>query len=204
MKILSLFLSLVLFANCKAHQEVGKDTPSDTESLKSDDGSMLIVTFSSESISVYSTKTGKKLDQRYCVIWMPPDRHSDKKPQLLTSLGGLTEKQLKDTLVAAGTGDQIGMLLISPALGLVSPVLGPGIAIAGIAVAGATSYLIAAQILSSKRVRNLIDEDKVVKISNKLMGRSIGRILAAKPHLQGMGTCDHIKKSKIITDHGES
>ena len=199
MKILSLFVSVALFANCKAHQG-GEESHSETESLKSDDGSMLVVMFGSESVSVISSETGKRINQRYCVLWMPSDRHSGKKPKLLTPLGGLREKQLKDTLVAASKAEAITLFVLSPMTGFIVPALGPGVVIAAVAVVGTGTHLVANRIVSSKRVKALIDEDRIVKISNKVMARSIGKILAAKPDLQGLGTCDHIKKSKIITE----
>ena len=184
MKILSLFVSLTLLANCKAHQG-GEEPHSDTEALVSESGQILSVALSSDST---------KKNQRYCVLWTSL-KGDEQQTKLLTSIGGIREGQLRRALRFLHFDYELFII------GLPAIALG-GLIIAGdpvtwgvVLVVAGTAAVTWDVVLGRKRAKAIKDSGKVVVISDSVMARSIRRVLNAKSGRPG--TCNHLENFRI-------
>ena len=192
MKSLSLFVSLTILANCKAHQG-GEEPHSDTEALVSESGQILSVALSSDST---------KKEQRYCVLWTSLEG-DEQKTKLLTPIGGIREGQLRRALRLLDFEEQFFSLFVPAGVAgaMTGSAVAAGVYIGG-AVAGGAALVIAATaavtwdvVLGRKRAKAIKDDEKVVEISDRVMARSIRRVQKEKS--DRVGTCNHLENFRI-------
>ena len=180
MKIAILLLSLGLIAGCGTN---GSD--SNPKALKTKGGQILTAILSSDS-------TDK--DKRYCVVWITVesnDQETRHEQKLLTKNGGIKKGQLNRALREFDIHEQIMWSLLGGAAAMLNlniPLL------VGATLVATGSVIILDSVLGAKKAKDIANDEKVSKISDKVMARSIGRILKEKSDRPG--TCDHIKRPK--------
>ena len=184
MNILLQIISLALMVvSCKTVST--NDSDSKPKALKAKNGQILTATLSSDS-------TDK--DKRYCVIWITVESNDQEtwhEQKLLTKNGGIKKGQLNRALRELDIHEQIMLSLLGGAAAALPPAV-PFLVGATLAVTG--SLIIMDSVLGAKKAKDIANDEKVSKISNKVMARSVGRILKEKSDRPG--TCDHIKRPK--------
>ena len=167
-----LVMSVLLIISCKT---TVKDEKAETKDLQSDSGQILTVAFSS-----HSTHKPPEKDLRYCVLWT-----SGKQVKLLTPDGGLRQGQLRRALRSLDIEWQIALVAMGPAGFFLGPL--------GVLTIPATIIAVTMDAaLGVTRAKDIMDDRKVVRISDKVMARSIYRIRKEKTDM--FGSCDHLLK----------